>query len=236
MRLDKLLADMGNGTRSEVRALLRAGRVFVDGKPIRDGALSVDAHAAAIMLDGERVVYRSEMHLMMNKPQGVLTAARDARRETVLDLLPNEARRLQCMPVGRLDMDTEGLLLFTTDGELAHRLLSPRRCVEKEYIAQLDGPVGAEDVEAFAAGLVLHDFTAMPAKLYPEGDGHTARVVVHEGKYHQVKRMFLARGRTVLHLKRLSFAGIPLDASLPAGGYRELTADELHCLNQAAGR
>lgn len=236
MRLDKFLALQGLGSRNEVRALLRAGRVCVAGNPVRDAGFSFDPEAALVTLDGEAIAYQSALHIMMNKPDGILTAARDPRRRTVMDLLPRRMAAMDCMPIGRLDLDTEGLLLFSTDGELAHRLLSPRRHVDKVYEAAVDTPLDGADVDAFAAGVPLSDFTAMPARLdIAEGDALCALVTVQEGKFHQVKRMFLARGKTVLRLKRLSFGGVALDPSLGAGEWRELSPQELALLEEAAG-
>lgn len=235
MRLDKFLALQGLGTRGEARALVRAGRVFVDGEAARDGSVALDEKSACVTLDGERLRYRASLHLMMNKPAGVLTAAADSRRATVMGLLPRYAAAMGCMPVGRLDLDTEGLLLFTTDGPLAHRLLSPGRRVEKLYEAQVDGTLDAEDAAAFGEGLVLSDFRAMPAELMILPGAARARVTVREGKFHQVKRMFQARGKRVTYLKRLSFGGVWLDPSLKAGEWRELTDEELARLYKAAG-
>lgn len=235
MRLDRLLSQAGHGTRSEVRALLRAGRVFVDGAQVKDAGFQLDTPSAQILLDGKPVAFRQAMHLMLNKPTGVLTAARDARKPTVLSLLPEACIRQGCMPVGRLDMDTEGLLLLTTDGVLAHRLLSPRRHVEKEYIAEVEGMLDADDVRAFAEGIALSDFVAMPARLILLPGGRAGRVIVHEGKYHQVKRMFGARGKSVVRLRRVAFAGLPLDEALAPGAYRELTDEEVRRLYAAAG-
>lgn len=226
MRLDKFLALQGLGTRSEVRALLRAGRVFVHGQPARDAGQNVDVDAVQITLDGEPLHHTHALHIMLNKPAGILTAARDSRRETVMDLLPPRFAVLGCMPVGRLDMDTEGLLLLTTDGQLAHRLLSPKRHVDKVYAVTVDVPLEQADVRAFAEGIPLKDFTAMPAEMIILENPQEARVTVREGKYHQVKRMFLARGKTVTHLKRLAFGGIVLDTALAPGAWRELTPEE----------
>lgn len=234
MRLDKFLSLEGRCTRSGAKEWLRRGRVSVNGQLVRDGAHCVDPEKDEIALDGEALLYRREMHILLNKPAGVLTAADDPRRETVLDLLPPACRALSCMPVGRLDLDTEGLLILTTDGQLAHRLLAPKNGVEKVYLAEVDGALCAADVSAFAQGLALSDFTARPARLEILPPGNIGRVTVCEGKFHQVKRMFLARGRTVTHLKRLSFGGVQLDESLAPGQWRELTAGELETLRCAA--
>lgn len=235
MRLDKYLAQQGLGSRNEVRALLRAGRVCVDGAILTDGAQHIDPGQQAVTLDGGALVYEASLHIMLNKPQGILTAARDPRHRTVMDLLPARYASMGCMPVGRLDLDAEGLLLLTTDGPLAHRLLSPRRHVDKVYEVDLDAPLVPEDVEAFAQGLTLSDFTAQPATLAILPGGLSAHVTVHEGKFHQVKRMFLARGKTVTRLKRLSFGGVALDDSLAPGAHRPLTPQELETLITAVG-
>lgn len=235
MRLDRFLTLGGDCTRSGAKERLRQGRVAVNGRIVRDGAMAVEPKRDEVALDGETLFYREELHIMLNKPAGVLTAADDPRRRTVLGLLPACCAALSCMPVGRLDLDTEGLLLLTTDGALAHRLLSPRRGVEKVYEAHLDGPLCPEDIAAFAEGLTLSDFVARPARLEILPPGDRARVTVCEGKFHQVKRMFVARGRTVLYLKRLSFGGLALDESLAPGQWRELTEDEMNLLRTAAG-
>ncbi len=235
MRLDKFLALYGGVTRGEARGLLRAGRVCVNGETVQDAALALREDAARVTLDGEVIQYRDGLHLVLNKPAGVLTAARDPRRATVMDLLPPLAEALDCMPVGRLDLDTEGLLIFTTDGQLAHRLLSPKRHVDKLYLAETDAPLTEQDVAAFAEGIVLSDFTALPAVLEPLAGTCQARVTVQEGKFHQVKRMFQARGKTVLRLKRLAFGGVWLDESLAPGQWRELTAAELSQLMDVSG-
>lgn len=234
MRLDKLLSHQGLGTRKDIRGLLRAGRVFVDGCPVDDPGHHVDPATAYITVDGAPLHLQTTLHLMLHKPAGVITASEDTRHRTVLDLLPEKVRKMDCMPIGRLDKDTEGLLLLTTDGHLAHRLLSPKRHVDKVYVATLDAPVTTQDVQAFAQGIVLKDFTALPAALTILPD-NAAQVTVQEGKFHQVKRMFGACGKHVLTLKRTAFAGIPLDASLAPGAYRELTPAEVAQLYQAGG-
>ena len=233
MRLDKLLSRLGVSSRSGCRDLLRAGRVRVDGETVRSGAFDL-AIGACVTLDGQALDCRMERHLMMHKPAGVLTAREDARQRTVMDLLPKVYASLGCMPVGRLDKDTTGLLLLTTDGELAHRLISPARHVDKVYEAQVEGTLEQADAAAFAAGIALSDFTALPAKmeiLAPD----TGRVTVQEGKFHQVKRMFQAVGKPVIRLHRLSFGPRALDDMLPPGQYRELSEEETAALYAAAG-
>ena len=233
MRLDRYLGHLGVGTRSELKALLRAGRVSVEGVPERDGARRIDAETARVAFDGRPLCYKRHRHVMMNKPAGVITAAEDPRARTVLDLLPGLYRACGCMPVGRLDKDTEGLLLLTSDGTLAHRIISPGRHVDKVYLARVDGPLGEADVQAFAQGLALSDFRAMPAQLEilrSAPDASEARCTVQEGKFHQVKRMFAARGVHVVFLKRLSIGPVALDPELAPGAFRELTDDELAAL------
>ncbi len=233
MRLDKLLTHLGVASRSGVRDILKAGRVRVNGAAVKDAAFQVNEDAD-IALDGQRLDTRLSRHIMLHKPAGVLTAKEDHRQKTVMDLLPPLYTALGCMPVGRLDKDTTGLLILTTDGELAHRLISPDRHVNKVYEAQVDGTLTEADVEAFAAGIPLKDFTALPAKLEILAPG-LCRVTVREGKFHQVRRMFGAVGKPVLELRRLSFGPLPLDEALAPGEYRELTETEIAALYAAAG-
>ena len=233
MRLDKLLSHLGVATRSECKGLLRAGRVRVNGETARDAGLSVPS-GAEVTLDGNRLDTRLDRHLMLYKPSGVLTAREDGRQTTVMDLLPKGYASLGCMPVGRLDKDTTGLLLLTTDGELAHRLIAPGRHVDKVYKARVDGTLDGEDAAAFARGIPLGDFTALPAQL-DLLSSDTALVTVQEGKYHQVKRMFGARGKRVTALHRLSFGPLRLDETLAPGAFRELTGEEIAALYTAAG-
>jgi 16S rRNA pseudouridine516 synthase len=236
MRLDKLLTHLGVASRSGVKELLKAGRVRVNGEAVRDAAFQVQ-EGDGVLLDGKRLDTRLSRHVMLHKPAGVLTAKEDARQKTVMDLLPPVYSALGCMPVGRLDKDTTGLLFFTTDGALAHRLLSPERHVDKVYLAEVDGPLTEKDVEAFAAGLAMGDFTALPARLeiLESGAGRAAaRVTVREGKFHQIKRMFEAVGRTVTALHRERFGPLEL-GGLPPGAWREATEEELDSLRGAVG-
>lgn len=233
MRLDKMLSNLGVASRSECRTLLKAGRIRVGEAVARDGAMNVQ-EGAAIFLDGKPLDTRLSRHLMLYKPAGILTAAEDGRQKTVMDLLPGVYRACGCMPVGRLDKDTTGILLLTTDGELAHRLISPGRHVDKVYEATVEGALDAEDVAAFAAGIPLKDFTALPARLELL-DESIGRVTVQEGKYHQVKRMFGACGKPVKTLHRTSFGPLKLDEALLPGTFRELTGEEITALYQAAG-
>ena len=232
-RLDKLLTHLGLCSRSGCRALLRAGRVRVNGETARDGAMQVP-EGAEVTLDGQPLDTRLSRCLMLHKPAGVLTAREDRSQSTVMDLLPPLYTALGCMPVGRLDKDTTGLLLLTTDGELAHRLIAPGRHVDKLYEATVEGVLTEQDVRAFQAGIPLKDFTALPAQLEILAPDR-GRVTVQEGKYHQVKRMFGAVGKPVLSLKRLSFGPLQLDEALSPGAFRELTEEEIAALYDAAG-
>ena len=241
MRLDKLLSQMGEGTRQQVRLLVRAGHVAVDGSPARDAGMIIDTAAQRVTVDGCLLAWQDTRTVMLNKPAGVLTAARDPKQPTVLDLLPPLYRAMGCMPAGRLDKDTEGMLILTTDGQLAHRLIAPAKEVGKQYEAEVDGPLDEGDVRAFAEGLPVRDadgaFTAKPAVLEILSAGQArsvACVTVTEGKYHQVRRMFAARGRTVLALRRLSIGALHLDPALAPGQWRELTQEETALLEVRA--
>lgn len=225
MRLDKYLAEMGAGTRKEIGKAVRAGRVTVNGQTVKNAAMQVTAEDE-VSMDGVPVEYEEYVYYMLNKPAGVISATEDARERTVLGLI-SERQRKGLFPVGRLDRDTEGLLLITNDGGLAHRLLSPRHHVDKVYYARLDGPVGEAEKALFAQGLKVDEtLTALPAELEILEPATEVRVTIREGKFHQVKRMFEAVGREVLYLKRLSMGPLALDESLPQGAYRRLTAEE----------
>ena len=227
-RLDKLLAGTGRWSRREARALVKEGRVLVDGALAAGVEQKVDPAVSRVQVDREELSVGGFTYVMLHKPPGVLSATEDARQETVLDLLSPELRRKGLFPVGRLDKDSEGLLLLTDDGDLAHRLLSPKRHVDKVYRVWLDRPLGEADREAFAAGIVLADGTACrPAGLEPLGDGREALVTLHEGKFHQIKRMCASRGSAVCRLKRLSMGALALDEALAPGAYRLLTAEEV---------
>lgn len=229
-RLDKLLAGTGKWSRREVKALVRQGLVRVDGRLAASAEDKLDPAAAIVTVAGETISLRRFTYVMLHKPAGVLTATEDRKQPTVLDLLPPELRRIGLAPVGRLDKDTEGLLLLTNDGELAHRLLSPKYHVEKRYLARVDGELSAADAEAFARGMTLGDgLECLPAGLEVLPD-RVCIVTLREGKFHQVKRMLAARGAPVLYLKRLSMGPLTLDDSLAAGAYRLLRAEEISAL------
>lgn len=233
MRLDKLLALQTGVTRREAAALVRQGAACLNGQPLQDPAQRVEP--ACVTLHGKSLGYEEFVYLMLNKPAGVLTAARDKKQPTVMDLIPPELFRRGIQPVGRLDKDTTGLLLLTDDGALAHHLLSPKHHVWKTYRAQLSAPPRPGSEERFAAGVKLSDFTCLPAELHLLEDGSTPtyEVCVHEGKFHQVKRMFLAQGCEVLALCRTVFGPLSLPADLPDGACRLLTAEERNVLCNA---
>ena len=233
-RLDKIIASTGRFSRREVKLLVRQGRVLVDGVPARSAEDRMTPETAEITVDGERLAWRRYTWLMMNKPAGVLSATEDGRGKTVLDLLPEELRRRELFPVGRLDKDTEGLLLLTNEGGLAHDLLSPKKHVDKVYYARTAGELEEADCRAFAAGMVLGDgLECLPAGLEilsAGAGGSEALVTLREGKFHQVKRMLAARGKPVLYLKRMKMGNLTLDPALEPGGYRFLTEEEVALL------
>lgn len=231
MRLDKLLSNMGAGSRKEVKLLLKAGAIQVDGEIVRDPKQHVDVETQQVLMYGEPVTYQKYIYLMMNKPPGVISATEDKRDETVIDLLFEDVTYFKPFPVGRLDKDTEGLLLLTNDGSFNHALMSPKKHVEKTYYAEVTGVLTQEDIEAVAAGVTLEDgYQAKPGKLVilstTETDS-TLELTITEGKFHQVKRMMLALGKEVTFLKRRSIGRLELDPALALGDYRELTPAEL---------
>ena len=229
-RLDKVLAGTGRWSRREVKELIRQCRVTVDGRPASSPEEKVDPAAAKILVDGETVTWEQYVYIMLNKPAGLLSATEDSRQKTVLDLLPGELRRRGLAPVGRLDKDTEGLLLLMDDGELTHRLLSPKYHVDKVYFARVAGELTEADVAAFAAGITLGDgLVCRPAGLEILS-ADTCLVTLQEGKFHQVKRMLASRGKPVLHLKRLSMGALQLDDGLLPGQFRRLAGEEIRVL------
>lgn len=228
MRLDKFLVDMGAGTRSEVKKDIKAGHVKVGGSIVNDPGYHIK-DTDEVTYRGENIAYESFEYYMLNKPAGVISATEDKKQTTVIELL-NERKRKDLFPVGRLDKDTEGLLLITNDGELAHRLLSPKKHVDKVYYAKIQGRVDEEDVRKFRDGIVIdEEFTALPAELIilKSGDISEIKVTIREGKFHQIKRMFKAVGKEVVYLKRLSMGTLQLDDALQEGEYRKLTDEEL---------
>ncbi|MGG1518332.1 pseudouridine synthase [Paenibacillus oryzisoli] len=240
-RLDKILAHVGVGSRSELKRLTKEGAIQVNGVRVKDSGMQVNPERDQITVNGEPVRYREFVYLMMNKPQGVVSATEDNRDRTVVDLLDDDYVPFEVFPVGRLDKDTEGLLLLTNDGKLAHNLLSPRKHVPKTYFARVEWEVNEADREAFAAGVTLDDgYETLPGELVILKTGDAAagipseiELTIMEGKFHQVKRMFQAVGKTVVYLKRISMGPLQLDASLALGESRELSSDELQALRTA---
>ena len=232
MRLDKFLVACAVGSRTEVKNLLKAGRVTVNGKKEKSAKLQIDEERDEIRFDGHVLEYEVFVYYMMNKPQGVISATEDSKHRTVLDLLDDIARTKEVFPVGRLDIDTHGLLLLTNDGQLAHALLSPKRHVDKTYLAHVEGIMTQEDVETFVKGIPLKDFTCQPAKLEIVSvdsvkNQSLVRVTIAEGKFHQVKRMVAYCGKEVVDLQRLTMGTLALDENLERGEWRRLTKEEL---------
>ncbi|ODP28196.1 16S rRNA pseudouridine(516) synthase [Paenibacillus nuruki] len=234
-RVDKILGNLGYGTRSELKRAAKQGRIKVNDEVVKDNGLQIDPYQEKLEFDGEQVNYREYIYLLMNKPQGVISATEDRHDSTVVDLLDIEYQVFEPFPVGRLDKDTEGLLLITNDGRLAHELLSPRKHVPKTYEADVLGEVTEDDIVQFSKGVTLEDgYVTLPAELQilnhtpsPEGTMSQIRLTISEGKFHQVKRMFESVGKKVTFLKRVSMGALQLDPTLPTGEYRELTAEEL---------
>ena len=238
MRIDKYLAEMGQGTRSEIKKLIRSGRVMVDGETVKKPELKIDETTQKVSLDGKQIGYAKKEYYMLHKPAGVISATKDDRDKTVLDLITDKKRN-DLFPVGRLDKDTEGLLLITNDGELAHRLLSPAHHVDKQYYALVEGELPADAVSQMEQGVTLEDGTVTrPARLelLPEKEGEFTKTLltIHEGKFHQVKRMFEALGCKVVFLKRLSMGNLVLDPELETGAYRPLTEGEIKNLRNCS--
>jgi len=231
-RLDKFLCDSGAGTRSQVKLILKAGRVAVDGKVEKDNSKKIDPARQVVTLDGEVLGGKCRAVVMLNKPAGFVTATEDPVERTVMELLPDSMKYLDLKPVGRLDKATEGLLLFTNDGDLLHRLISPKKEVPKVYYAKHEGTATEQDVEAFKTGLTLRDGTVcLPAKLESLGPGESL-ITVCEGKYHQVRRMMASRNMTVTYLERRK-EGLLTLGNLPRGQVRKLTEAEIECLENA---
>ena len=235
MRLDKFLVACAVGSRTEVKNFLKSGRVTVNGKKEKSAKSQINEETDEIRFDGQKLEYEEFVYYMMNKPQGVISATEDPKHKTVLDLLDDYARAKEVFPVGRLDIDTHGLLLLTNDGKLAHALLSPKRHVDKTYLARINGVMTDADVETFAQGIPLKDFTCQPAKLElvsidREKDQSLVRVTIAEGKFHHVKRMVAYCGKEVVDLQRLTMGTLTLDEDLKRGEWRRLSKEELEGL------
>ena len=238
MRLDKYLCETGFGTRSQVKDLLKKGQFMVNGEVVKKPELKINETTDQILCQGKKAFYQKNIYLMLHKPAGVVSATEDNREKTVLDLVRPEDRKNGLFPVGRLDKDTEGLLLLTDDGELAHRLLSPKKHVDKAYYAKIDGQVTEEHVKQFREGLDIGDEKkTLPAVLtiLLSGPVSEIEVTIHEGRFHQIKRMFEAVGCKVTYLKRLSMGSLVLDETLPPEEYRPLTEAELEGLTKQRG-
>ena len=234
-RLDKIVGHSGQGSRSEIKLMVKRGEIEVNGKIVKDSGIQVNTETDVIIVAGVRLFFKPNHYLMLNKPQGVISATEDSRERTVIDLLAGEWKHLSLFPVGRLDKDTEGLLLLTNDGKLSHNLLSPRKHVPKTYYAEVSGKVDLMDQTRFAEGVMLEDgYVTKPAQLIilTEGDSQANKLskielTIMEGKFHQVKRMFIAVGKKVEYLQRIRMGSLKLDDNLYPGDYRELTSEEL---------
>nr|UWI50564.1 rRNA pseudouridine synthase [Clostridioides difficile] len=234
-RIDKILSNLGYGSRSEIKKYCKQGSVVVNGSEVSNPGTQVDTENDEILFNGEEVVYREYIYLMMNKPDGYISATTDKYDPTVLDLIDVSYLAFEPFPVGRLDKDTEGLLVLTNDGKLSHRVLSPKKHVPKTYYAKIDGIVTEKDIEAFAEGVVLDDgYKTMESqlKILKSDDESEIELTIHEGKFHQVKRMFESVDKKVVYLKRLSMGNLKLDESLELGEYRELTDEEVKLIEE----
>ncbi len=238
-RLDKIIANSGFGTRKEVKKLLKSGEVSVDNNIVKDGSIHINPLENKIVVAGQKIEYRQFIYLMLNKPAGVVSATWDNRDKTVIDIIPDEYRHYEIFPVGRLDKDTEGLLILTNDGQLSHQLLSPKKHVPKTYYAKIDGKVTKEDIQLFNEGVEIDDgYQTLPATLeILESDIISEiQLTIVEGKFHQVKRMFRAVNKEVQYLKRIKMGSLPLDDSLMLGKCRELSDKELVLLNPSKNK
>lgn len=235
MRLDKLLANMGFGSRKDVKMLIKKKRVTVNEKVVKDSSVHIKLDSDLVKVGNTEVHYRKYIYVLMNKAPGYISATEDVREKTVLDLLPPDITHFRPFPVGRLDKDTEGLLLLTNDGELAHQLTSPKKDIEKTYYAKISGNITDADIAKFHCGVTLDDgYRTKSAKLrvVKSGEYSEIEVIITEGKFHQVKRMFAAVGKRVIYLKRVQMGKLRLEHSLATGAYRELTKAELdYCLS-----
>ena len=235
MRVDKLLSNVGVASRAELKKYCKQGLISVNGKVINNPGVQVDSESDDIRFNGEKIVYREFVYIMLNKPDGYISATFDKYDPIVLDLIDQSYLVFEPFPVGRLDQDTEGLLVLTNDGQLAHRVLSPKKHVPKTYYAKIQGKVTEEDILAFEKGVILDDgYETMPSqlKILKSDDMSEIELTIHEGKFHQVKRMFESVGKKVVYLKRLSMGKLKLDESLGLGEYRELTEEEVKLIEE----
>lgn len=236
-RLDKIIASQGKLSRSDVKKMVKGGRITVDGKVPKSADIKIDAESAEIAIDGKALCYKRHIYIMLNKPQGVISASNDKTQKTVVDLVPPELFREGLFPAGRLDGDTRGFVLITDDGDFAHRILSPKNHIMKTYHAVLKSPLTDSDIAAFKSGIELSDGTLCleaEVRMLPENDEPTAEVKICEGKYHQVKRMFAALGNKVVDLRRVKMGELELDENLSEGECREITEAELQLIENRA--
>jgi len=236
MRLDKILGNMGYGSRKDLKKIIRYGLVKIDGEVAMKSSMHVDPYKSTIEINGEKVEYREHIYIMMNKPCDVISATHDNKHQTVIDLLEDRYLPFNPFPMGRLDIDTEGLLIITNDGKLAHEILSPKKHIPKTYYAHINERVTEKDIEAFKNGVVLDDgYKTMPAdlKIKESGDVTEVELIIYEGKFHQVKRMFEACNKKVIYLRRIAMGELKIDEELGLGEYRELTDDELDTLKSS---
>ncbi len=224
-----MLSDCQVASRRELKLILKKGEVTVNGEVIKNGAVHISPESDEVCYKGKKVTYEKYIYIMMNKPSGYISATEDRYQKTVLDIIPNEFSGYGLFPAGRLDIDTEGMLILTNDGDTAHKMLSPKKHVEKEYYARVEGKLTDDDISAFKNGLDLGDFTSLPSKLciVSSGDISEAKITICEGKFHQVKRMFEKVGKTVVYLKRIRMGSLYLDDSLLLGECRKLTTEEI---------
>lgn len=237
VRLDKFLASAGYGSRKDIKKLVKEGTVTVNGEVTRDSSVHVAPDKDTVTVNGVIIVYREHVYLMLNKPAGYVSATHDTREQTVIDLVPEEYRHFDLFPVGRLDKDTEGLLLLTNDGHLAHELLAPKKHVSKTYFVRVEGRVTEEHIDRFARGVVLDDgYETRPAEMeiMASGDISEVQLTIYEGKFHQIKRMFQSLDMQVIYLKRTAMGGLPLDSALTPGQLRELSGEEHFLLRRAS--
>ena len=235
MRVDKLLSNVGVASRAELKKYCKQGLIAVNGKVINNPGVQVDSEKDEVTFNGERILYREFVYIMLNKPDGYISATFDKHDPIVLDLIDSSYLVFEPFPVGRLDKDTEGLLVLTNDGQLAHRVLSPKKHVPKTYYAKIQGKVTEDDIFAFEKGVVLDDgYETMPSqlKILKSDEMSEIELTIHEGKFHQVKRMFESVGKKVVYLKRLSMGKLTLDESLELGAYRELTEEEVKLIEE----
>ncbi|NBI05318.1 pseudouridine synthase [Senegalia massiliensis] len=234
-RIDKILANLGYGSRKDIKKNIKSGMVKVNNEVIKNNSIKIDPYKENIKFKNKKINYRKFIYLMLNKPSGVISATEDNHSKTVIDLIDDEYKAFNPFPVGRLDKDTEGLLILTNDGDLAHKLLSPKKHVDKKYYVKVEGYLDENDKTAFKEGLDIGEKNiTLPAELDIKKSNEISEcyVIIREGKFHQIKRMFISLGKKVIYLKRISMGNVELDSNLKLGEYRELTSKEIDILNR----